>query len=1201
MSGLSGTESSPELSDSGGRALKLQTDTPHLVNIGGDRLSTSVTLHPIPQGRVTLGCGPGVDIRVQGTGVLPLHCHIENSEGVVTIYPLSDNLSVDGVKISRPTRLSQGVMLTIGRSNYMRFNHPAEAKIMKSVLPNPRISMASITFEPDNSFQSKYNKKPPAVPRKNSKESLIESGVEEPVPSSIMTKVSKFEYLAQQNFKKSISPKVFSSNLVTVNTPAKDVLGKSPPDLQNFSKNLPQNALNYSELNYNEKQQIKTSERFGKKSPQYVNVTVSEKKNINNKVIIYENGCIPKNPNLECNELNNKSSSHKNINMNRALTPSPNYNRNPSPHLRSTTPNNCKNETEITENCNDAELKRTQAQQERIKEQEIGKAEQARLEEILNMCVEYEKQAQSEKNKLTPNRIKTNGSLPRDKRQYGPLSPVYTTPPPSPRDVEIVQHENRRNNSSYENISINRDNSLERINANYDNVEMKQVDDFRTTKCNSPYENIVPAHQSPRTRIKTIASSNRDGKSKDTAEIIENKFAILEAEQYLLQNLTINDEKSLETDKILAGRENTKFIFPLEEKSFTSLPANLNATPYNKKPKPNNINDKQKIEKIRKERKEILSQISSIKRHIAETEIHEEELQRDIELENALISGEHKAKLLELDKLEHRKNKLFNCAQKLEESMSHRQTKQDEDQLKCKEKLELAQENMLQIEGKLAKTPKTDPKYENVFEEYLKAQEILDNEKKAFEDLEFHHLEEEADWLASREEVQREILDLSKKIDSVKDQIQELEQQKYNISKNNNTEVKIIRMRRDEFMRKLEKCSFVLRRIDNDLSVFAHQESDQEESTDSDSDKSKDLDKHLSNLSLNVIHDLSCSVIVSNTKTSIDHVYNMSQSFNEKLLQEKSVLETGIGTKCPSQDDIDRISKVTSSAPISINEEQGSLGRKTIESLKDIERKRHLHLCQQGSQVIEQERQRVLALKQRVQHEVRIKWAQSRQDCVVPESGEKRNSVEIVGRQPERPVSKSPTSNEQIRSGSSEADSPRPMSEISEISTDFGEISNKKRTKPHGDKQRPLTRYLPIRGSDLDLRQHIESAGHQVVLCPHVIINSSSCRGFLHKKGSKLNGWSKRWFVFDRNKHTLTYYNDKSEKKARGGAYFQAIEEVYLDHLNSVKSPNPQLTFIVKTHEKSYYLLAPSPEAMRIWVDVIFTGAEGYQEFGHGT
>lgn len=227
-----------------------------------------------------------------------------------------------------------GVMLTIGRSNYMRFNHPAEAKIMKSVLPNPRISMAPITFEPDNIFQCKFTKKPPVVPKKNSKE-IIADGVEEPVPSSIMTKVSKFEYLAQQNFKKAISPKVFSSNLVTVNTPAKDVLGKSPPDLQNYSKNLPQNVLNYSELNHNDKKQNKNPDRplFGKKSPQYVNVTLNDAKNINNRVILFENGSVGKNLSLDHNELNNKMASvNKNVNVNRALTPSPNLSNTSTSH-----------------------------------------------------------------------------------------------------------------------------------------------------------------------------------------------------------------------------------------------------------------------------------------------------------------------------------------------------------------------------------------------------------------------------------------------------------------------------------------------------------------------------------------------------------------------------------------------------------------------------------------------------------------------------------------------------------------------------------------------------------------------------------------------------------------------------------------------------------------------------------------------------
>jgi hypothetical protein len=45
------------------------------------------------------------------------------------------------------------------------------------------------------------------------------------------------------------------------------------------------------------------------------------------------------------------------------------------------------------------------------------------------------------------------------------------------------------------------------------------------------------------------------------------------------------------------------------------------------------------------------------------------------------------------------------------------------------------------------------------------------------------------------------------------------------------------------------------------------------------------------------------------------------------------------------------------------------------------------------------------------------------------------------------------------------------------------------------------------------------------------------------------------------------------------------------------QSPNPSLTFCVKTHDHLYYMVAPSPEAMRIWMDVIVTGAEGYTQF----
>ncbi|XP_053363214.1 pleckstrin homology-like domain family B member 1 isoform X6 [Clarias gariepinus] len=155
---------------------------------------------------------------------------------------------------------------------------------------------------------------------------------------------------------------------------------------------------------------------------------------------------------------------------------------------------------------------------------------------------------------------------------------------------------------------------------------------------------------------------------------------------------------------------------------------------------------------------------------------------------------------------------------------------------------------------------------------------------------------------------------------------------------------------------------------------------------------------------------------------------------------------------------------------------------------------------------------------------------------------------------------------------------------------------------------RPMTRYLPIRKEEFDLRSHVESSGHNIETCFHIIITEKMCKGYLVKMGGKIKSWKKRWFVFDRLKRTFSYYADKHETKLKGVIYFQAIEEVYYDHLRSAtkkgffnlnlkSSPNPSLTFCVKTHDRLYYMVAPSAEAMRIWMDVIVTGAEGYTQF----
>ncbi|XP_075696481.1 pleckstrin homology-like domain family B member 3 isoform X2 [Rhinoderma darwinii] len=127
----------------------------------------------------------------------------------------------------------------------------------------------------------------------------------------------------------------------------------------------------------------------------------------------------------------------------------------------------------------------------------------------------------------------------------------------------------------------------------------------------------------------------------------------------------------------------------------------------------------------------------------------------------------------------------------------------------------------------------------------------------------------------------------------------------------------------------------------------------------------------------------------------------------------------------------------------------------------------------------------------------------------------------------------------------------------------------------------------------LDLRSYLEASGHSVETCPHVRVSAMCCKGYLVKMGGRIKTWKKRWFVFDRQKRRLAYYADKEEQKLKGVIYFQAIEEVYYDHLRSAsKSPHPKLTFCLKTFERLFCMVAPTPEAMRIWMDVMVTAAE---------
>ncbi|XP_062394559.1 pleckstrin homology-like domain family B member 3 isoform X2 [Sardina pilchardus] len=128
---------------------------------------------------------------------------------------------------------------------------------------------------------------------------------------------------------------------------------------------------------------------------------------------------------------------------------------------------------------------------------------------------------------------------------------------------------------------------------------------------------------------------------------------------------------------------------------------------------------------------------------------------------------------------------------------------------------------------------------------------------------------------------------------------------------------------------------------------------------------------------------------------------------------------------------------------------------------------------------------------------------------------------------------------------------------------------------------------------NFDLHAHVESLGHGIANCLGVRLLPRRCGGFLTKRGGRVKTWRRRWFLFDLDHRRLAYYTDQDEKKLKGVIYFQAIEEVYYDHLRTAtSSPRPSLTFCVKTYERLFYLVAPSPEAMRIWMDVIVTATD---------
>ncbi|XP_051773446.1 uncharacterized protein kif16bb isoform X4 [Ctenopharyngodon idella] len=114
-----------------GIGVVLDSQMPYLICIDEDLLSTGVVLYHLKEGRTSVGTGgtePEQDIVLHGEALQREHCVFENQRGAVTLVPLPGaRCAVNGVEVTQPYLLTQGVNIQLGKATMFHFNHPQEA------------------------------------------------------------------------------------------------------------------------------------------------------------------------------------------------------------------------------------------------------------------------------------------------------------------------------------------------------------------------------------------------------------------------------------------------------------------------------------------------------------------------------------------------------------------------------------------------------------------------------------------------------------------------------------------------------------------------------------------------------------------------------------------------------------------------------------------------------------------------------------------------------------------------------------------------------------------------------------------------------------------------------------------------------------------------------------------------------------------
>ncbi|XP_077106732.1 pleckstrin homology-like domain family B member 1 isoform X14 [Ranitomeya variabilis] len=1181
-----------------GKSLKVQAEKPHLVSLGSGRLSTAITLLPLEEGRTTLGHA-SKDIFLRGPGIAAEHCFIENTHGTLTLHPCGNPCAIDGLPIAQPTRLTQGCMICLGQSTFLRFNHPAEALWMKTMIPSTGRSSSSSLHAVENStallngchdggYQSN-------VPSHTSLVSSIEKNLQDIMDSLVLERsTSPVRKLSQSSThslfclsnggsRRMLSPptsplssnsgyeNAFTSPLsspgsISLTSPSGQdgVPSLIPPVVphrtSSFSHSLPRPTPIYggSSLDLRSSRGMGGNSLISPPSPgastRMGGLSVPSSPLLGSK--------------FQHSIMDRPSSPYRQlVGVARSLPPE-------SPRLERKNPESMRNLPPLSPS---------------LSRRAISGSSNAVLESPSRVPDSPRAPARRRVGSASSPGSEDNFSRPIRDRSPSPssfqeisrrLTPAYSqgslvSPNQSPKSQRKA-HILRERKNSISDISDNQEDLLdyhrrqreERLREQeMERLERQRLETIlnlcaeysKTDECTSPARlEELRAFPSLGTKPDSPISLGTRRPTWDSAKdrSLENSANQSKAQQELHDEDTQKEENS--------STESTQ-----HEQEDAVSPGDVTG----------------ELLGLEDQRRMTLSRVDQLKNKVTELERQLQESAQEAEVERALLQGEKEAELAQMQQ-------------------EQRMVQQLQDSLGALES--------------------------NIHKEKEKESEHLETQMKLFEDLEFQQLEKESRLEEERETTSQQLLknkgDCQRSIAHRKERLAALEHQANQIRLQAAQDADHLGQERSAALLQLHKEKEKLVQLDRKYQAlsgrrgFLTGSSALREMSRSRTEidggatlpRMKTVSPSSSQFS---IATLGRSVSPKNTILTQNGSGSLSHGLAITLQDIQSKRQLALQQK--GQQVIDeqrkRLAELKQKAVVEAQSQWQSLhgaasqGYLPIMHHSILHHQRPLHSRDDDPS----HGYDTLSLESSDSLDTSVSTGNS---ACSPDNMSSASGLDMLKiEEMERMLLEAHAERARLvesREREVEArkraleDERRRRKELEKRLQD--ETSHRQRLiekevkmrEKHFSQARPLTRYLPIRKEDFDLRTHVESSGHVIDACSHIILTEKMCRGFLTKMGGKIKSWKKRWFVFDRLKRTLSYYVDKHEAKLKGVIYFQAIEEVYYDHLRSAaKSPNPALTFCVKTHDRLYYMVAPSPEAMRIWMDVIVTGAEGYTQF----